>query len=230
MKIQPVVHHHFKFLKKFKNKPQTFKEVRFQYIPFFKLYSWNDFQSVDSLIISMTGSQPHAFQKIMSYHTPRTKERACYREDLRRMLYCKHNEQSYFVRAYYLRENGGDFYKVEIVLDSGTLGEGKYYSWDKAQRAANCFFDVIDKKHTPLNPIGLHLPDFFCYSFFEKQVRVLQDYLDALRDSVFLKEKNVLRELLISKVSNLEENSKEIASEHVSSLKREMQVQANLLE
>lgn len=227
--MQPVIHHHFQFSEALLKHPQRCKNISFESIPFFKLYKWESLHKVRSLIESMVSEMPHGYQETFNKINPKNLANCRYREDLIPMKFCTHDRQSFFVRAYYLRQHGGDFFKVEVVLHSKTLGNGKYYDYPKASQGAKNFFKILDKSGEPLNPLNLHKPEYFFPKYFEKRISGLQDHLDALRDSTFTKEREALIEYFTNLINDFQKKAKLDSFEHVSSLTREVVTQANLL-
>lgn len=143
MKTEIVIHHHIKFSKGILNNTGKSKNITFESIPFFKMYSWEYLEQIRATIDFLTDSMPHELQKTFnSIKPPKQLENASYRADLIPMTYCIFNKQAFFVRAYYLREKGSKFFKVEIILHSDSLGKGKYLNLKKAINGAISFLTV----------------------------------------------------------------------------------------
>lgn len=200
------IHHHFKFERKFLNKPGYFKDVKFEQIPFFKLYPKFQLRCLRDVIDVLSSvAMPHKYQKIMA-ELLRIKT-SHYREELITPKYCAYNKQSFFVRVYQLRQK--NFVKVEIVVHSQTLGEGKYYDLDKAYRAAVFFFNRLEENLIPLS-LDLHLDEYFLPEEFKKIVSDYNKELKHIKQTKNPSTKAFLIEKLKEDLIQMEESSKEI--------------------
>jgi len=216
MTTEPVTHHHFKVAKNFKKNPTSFNEVKFKSIPLFKLYSMLSISRIrEKIDILSYGEMPHEYQKIINQLSPPQHiAQSNHREELIYMKYCKFNRQSFFVRAYRLREN--DFFKVEVTLHSDTLGRGKHYSVEKAYRSALSFFDQIEDDSTIIiPPLGNHNNDYFYYSLLLDEVRAYNILLSQLKDSNNGIERGVLKDKFTKQINDFEINSKDIAERNL---------------
>jgi len=228
MKTEPTVHHHFHFSKPILETPQSCKHITFEYMPFFKLYAWEDYERIKTAIHCLTAPIPTPHKKLLNKLRPSNKEVLPYREDIITMQYCVVNKQKFFVRGYFLRHNGGEFFKVEITLHSNTLSDSKHYTWERLLNSANRFFDIIEDKVEALNPIGLHADDYFFPQTFQKKVSVLQHDLNLLRDtSNPLLKRRLIDELKYS-LADFECNAVAYAQKYLTSVSKNFHVAAHL--
>ncbi len=222
------IHYHFRFASPLLSNPVSFQSLRFQSIPFFKLYPMRDLGRIrDELDVLSCDGMPHAFQKIMKKLIPQSHiAKNHYREELISLKYCSYNRQSFFVRAYRLLHN--DFCKVEVTLHSDTLGEGKYLDLTDSTRAAATFFRRLEANITPINPLGEHRDDYFFLEFFQKKVRAMEKSLKYLNEANNKDTRGALKKKLSKELKYFEANAMEIAEEQLKSLKRDEAVCSNL--
>lgn len=177
--MQPVIHHHFRFSLSIKNNPIQCKHITFHSIPFFKLYDEKSFEIIKSTIFALKTELPINKQFIIDESRPPNHvEHARHKEDLVSLTYCTLNRQAFCVRVYQLRHN--NFIKVELTVHSGTLGKGKKYTFNKALRTANSFFNLLDNRFQQL-PFGLHRKDYFHPNDFKELLSVHEYNHEALR-------------------------------------------------
>lgn len=230
MKIKPVVHHHFELSLPTLDHPERCSHVRFKSIPFFKIYNWHSLEAVRRTIEALVKPMPHDYQRTYNKIRPANLECRDYREDLITLKFCKYNQQSFFVRAYYLKHNGGNFFKVEVTMHSDTLPETKYYDWQKAYRGAFKFFQVIDKDAEALSPLDLHLDEYFFPEVFEKEVNGLQKSLNTFRECNNPLVRRALIEKFKEQSMTFQLEAKPMASSYISSLRKQATLDANLNE
>lgn len=228
MKIKPVIHHHFEFCPFIIKNPEKFSHVRFESIPFFKLYIWSSFETIRKTIETLVHPMPHAYQKTFNKIRPANLECSNYREDLITLKFCKYNKQAFFVRVYYLRQNGGKFFKVEVTMHSDVLPQTKYFDWEKAYRGASNFFQFIDKDSEALSPLDLHLDEYFFPEVFQKEVNALQNSLNAFKQSNNNRVRDSLIEEFKEQAMTLQLKAKSKASMYISSLRKEAILADNL--
>lgn len=219
MEINPVIHHHFVFSSAILQNTEYCKRITFKSIPFFKLYEMKDLPQVRNIIDTLsTIPMPHRYQKIIrELRPPKHLEDADYRVDVIPMIYCVHNRQSFFVRAYRLR--GNDFFKIEIILHSDTLGARDNYTFEKAFKGAQSFFKQIDSSVLETVPFSKHLSEYFFVEDFRKEVQALQKDLNTIRDCTHSTTKKRLMKEVKRKLLEFKENAKERASERLQFLK-----------
>lgn len=218
--LLPAIHHHFHFTPKFLCNPIRFNEVVFESVPFFKLYPMESLkQARDMIDVLSYHGMPHRFQTIMGQLIPRNSNNV-YKAELIPMTYCTYNRQSFFVRAYRLRQN--NFFKIEIIVHSATLGKencGKYYTFEKALRAAASFFERMEEELPGSLSFERHLPEYFLPDIFVKKVRVWRRELESIKQAKNRHTRRKLKEKLCEELQSFEKNSKKIAWETLSSQK-----------
>lgn len=216
LKIEPVIHHHFKLAKNLFQNPCRFNVVKFKSIPLFRLYPMLHLTRIQEIINLLSCCKmPKAYQKIINELNPPTHiADSGYREELIKMRYCEYNKQGFFVRAYRLRQN--DFFKLEITLHSGTLGRGKYYSLGKAYKTAvNIFSRIEADKPKNLNPDGLHADDYVYFCLLDDEVRAYNQMLIKLKETNNAKEREFLKDKFIKQIRDFEENYKDTAKNNL---------------
>jgi len=224
--MQPVIHHHFRYSLSIKNKPVQCKHITFHSIPFFKLYDEESLEFIKSTIFSLKTSLPNNKQYILDESKPPNHvEHASYKEDLVSLTYCTLNRQAFCVRVYHLRHN--NFIKVELTVHSGNLGKGKYYTFDKALKTANSFFDLLDQRFLPL-PFNLHRKDYFHPNDFKELVSVYEYHHDALRAMPTGLQKDRSIDLFVILLNNFEKNARNTALLRLNYLEEQMNCKEEL--
>lgn len=213
MKIQPVIHHHFKFSKAILENTGHCKDITFENMPFFMLFESNGKEMVRAAIESLQVSMPHKYQKYFNgINIPKHLLDCSYRADIIPMTFCELNKQQFFVRAYYLRKN--EFFKVEVTYLSKTLGIRKNYCFSKLVRSANKFFDFLKNDSIPLSP-DLHLDEYFQIDDFKTNIEQWRNRLNIAIDCNTKKTKRLLIENLVKDLKYFEQNAKIIAAQRL---------------
>ena len=141
---------------------------------------------------------------------------------------CEYNNQHFFVRVYFLRINGSKFFKVEVVLHSGTLGKGKNYTLEKAFSSATKFFERIEYNATPLCPLDRHLDEYFFHDHLKKLVGAFEVELKLVCERRHRDTRRILIEEFKKKLLSFEKNTKAIAKTHILDLRNKVSIDAHL--
>jgi len=188
------------------------------------IYRWHSLSQIKQIIEALTAPMPYELQSVAAKIRPQNLEISHYREDLITVTYCKYNNQKFFVRAYYLRQNGGNFFKVEVTMHSDTLPDTKYFDWYKAYRGAFNFFQLIDQEAEAICPLDLHLDDYFFPETFEKEVCALQKALSAVKECNNSTVRKALIEKFKDQAMTFQLEAKSMAATYISSLKKQSSI------
>jgi len=216
------IHYHFELSKALLSNPARCIWIGFENIPLFQLYDIRDLPRVRYAIDALScGGMPYKFQEIAKVLAPDPHIAINhYREELIHMKFCVYNNQKFFVRAYRLRQNG--FFKVEITLHSGLLkGRGKTYSLADALSGAGRIFQFIDREATSLNPLGIHLNEYFFPHQLEKEVGAYENELKHLKEVKNGRTKRYLKAELINKLKLFQQCARDIAAQQLASIEKD---------